>query len=378
MDLKELRAEIDAVDTQIAQLFSRRMQLGGAVADYKREHSLAVMNSQREQQVLERVSSLVGEDLAPDARVLFASMMDMSKALQHRRLGRPMPLLGLIENARSLPKRARVCCQGVPGAFSQRACQAVFEHPQTQFVPEFEDVFQAVSRGECEFGILPIENSSAGSVTAVYDLMKRHQFYIARSVRVKVEHNLLVKPGTTLDKITDLYSHEQAISQCSQFLRSHPQITVHSYSNTAKSAQLVAQDSSPGTAAISSRECAQLYGLTVLESGIQNSQQNYTRFICITREPVVYEKADKVSVMLSIPHTAGSLYRVLSRFSYGGINLTKLESRPIPDTDFEFMFYFDLQCPKDPGLLAGILEDLQEELDTFVFLGAYQEQSEDL
>lgn len=378
MDLKELRAEIDAVDTQIAQLFSRRMQLGGAVADYKREHSLAVMNSQREQQVLERVSSLVGEDLAPDARVLFASMMDMSKALQHRRLGRPMPLLGLIENARSLPKRARVCCQGVPGAFSQRACQAVFDHPQTQFVPEFEDVFQAVSRGECEFGILPIENSSAGSVTAVYDLMKRHQFYIARSVRVKVEHNLLVKPGTTLDKITDLYSHEQAISQCSQFLRSHPQITVHPYSNTAKSAQLVAQDTSPGTAAISSRECAQLYGLTVLESGIQNSQQNYTRFICITREPVVYEKADKVSVMLSIPHTAGSLYRVLSRFSYGGINLTKLESRPIPDTDFEFMFYFDLQCPKDPGLLAGILEDLQEELDTFVFLGAYQEQSEDL
>lgn len=378
MDLKELRAEIDAVDTQIAQLFSRRMQLGGAVADYKREHSLAVMNSQREQQVLERVSSLVGEDLAPDARVLFASMMDMSKALQHRRLGRPLPLLGLIENARSLPKRARVCCQGVPGAFSQRACQAVFEHPQTQFVPEFEDVFQAVSRGECEFGILPIENSSAGSVTAVYDLMKRHQFYIARSVRVKVEHNLLVKPGTTLDKITDLYSHEQAISQCSQFLRSHPQITVHPYSNTAKSAQLVAQDTSPGTAAISSRECAQLYGLTVLESGIQNSQQNYTRFICITREPVVYEKADKVSVMLSIPHTAGSLYRVLSRFSYGGINLTKLESRPIPDTDFEFMFYFDLQCPKDPGLLAGILEDLQEELDTFVFLGAYQEQSEDL
>lgn len=378
MDLKELRAEIDAVDTQIARLFSRRMQLGGAVADYKREHSLAVMNSQREQQVLERVSSLVGEDLAPDARVLFASMMDMSKALQHRRLGRPLPLLGLIENARSLPKRARVCCQGVPGAFSQRACQAVFEHPQTQFVPEFEDVFQAVSRGECEFGILPIENSSAGSVTAVYDLMKRHQFYIARSVRVKVEHNLLVKPGTTLDKITDLYSHEQAISQCSQFLRSHPQITVHPYSNTAKSAQLVAQDTSPGTAAISSRECAQLYGLTVLESGIQNSQQNYTRFICITREPVVYEKADKVSVMLSIPHTAGSLYRVLSRFSYGGINLTKLESRPIPDTDFEFMFYFDLQCPKDPGLLAGILEDLQEELDTFVFLGAYQEQSEDL
>lgn len=378
MDLKELRAEIDAVDTQIAQLFSRRMQLGGAVADYKREHSLAVMNSQREQQVLERVSSLVGEDLAPDARVLFASMMDMSKALQHRRLGRPLPLLGLIENARGLPKRARVCCQGVPGAFSQRACQAVFDHPQTQFVPEFEDVFQAVSRGECEFGILPIENSSAGSVTAVYDLMKRHQFYIARSVRVKVEHNLLVKPGTTLDKITDLYSHEQAISQCSQFLRSHPQITVHPYSNTAKSAQLVAQDTSPGTAAISSRECAQLYGLTVLESGIQNSQQNYTRFICITREPVVYEKADKVSVMLSIPHTAGSLYRVLSRFSYGGINLTKLESRPIPDTDFEFMFYFDLQCPKDPGLLAGILEDLQEELDTFVFLGAYQEQSEDL
>ena len=378
MDLKELRAEIDAVDTQIARLFSRRMQLGGAVADYKREHSLAVMNSQREQQVLERVSSLVGEDLAPDARVLFASMMDMSKALQHRRLGRPLPLLGLIENARSLPKHARVCCQGVPGAFSQRACQAVFEHPQTQFVPEFEDVFQAVSRGECEFGILPIENSSAGSVTAVYDLMKRHQFYIARSVRVKVEHNLLVKPGTTLDKITDLYSHEQAISQCSQFLRSHPQITVHPYSNTAKSAQLVAQDTSPGTAAISSRECAQLYGLTVLESGIQNSQQNYTRFICITREPVVYEKANKVSVMLSIPHTAGSLYRVLSRFSYGGINLTKLESRPIPDTDFEFMFYFDLQCPKDPRLLAGILEDLQEELDTFVFLGAYQEQSEDL
>lgn len=378
MDLKELRGEIDAVDTQIARLFARRMQLGGAVADYKREHSLAVMNTQREQEVLERVSSLVGEELAPDARVLFASMMDMSKALQHRRLGRPLPLLGLMEHSRSLPKSVRVCCQGVPGAFSQRACQAVFEHPQTQFVPEFEDVFQAVSSGECEFGILPIENSSAGSVTAVYDLMKRHQFYIARSVRVKVEHNLLVKPGTALEEITDLYSHEQAISQCSQFLRSHPGIAVHPYSNTAKSAQLVAQDANPGTAAISSRECAQLYGLTVLESGIQNSRQNYTRFICITKEPIVYEKADKVSVMLSIPHRSGSLYRVLSRFSYGGINLTKLESRPIPDTDFEFMFYFDLQCPQDPSLLAGILQDLQEELDTFAFLGAYGEQSEEL
>jgi chorismate mutase/prephenate dehydratase len=245
--------------------------------------------------------------------------------------------------------------------------------PDIIYFRSFENVFQAVEQGLCDFGLLPIENSSYGSVNSVYDLMRHHNFHIVRSIRLHIDHNLLAKPGTALEDIREIISHEQAIGQCSVFLGNHPEIKVTVCENTASAAKLVAESERRDIAAISSRNCAQLYGLDILSDKLQNSENNYTRFICIAKDLAIYPGADRISLMFSVPHNPGALYRMIAQFAALGLNLTKLESRPIAGRDFEFLFYFDMEASVWSEDVLRLLGECSAAEELFVFLGSYSE-----
>jgi chorismate mutase/prephenate dehydratase len=237
----------------------------------------------------------------------------------------------------------------------------------------FDSVFAAVEQGLCDYGVLPIENSTYGTVNAVYDLMKNYNFYIIKSFKLHVNHVLLAKPGVKFGDIKEIYSHEQAIGQCSEFLKNIKTIKINICENTAAAAKMTAESDRSDIASISSPNCAQLYGLGVLRDNISDSANNYTRFICISKKLLIFPGADKISIMLTVQHKPGTLYSLISRFAVLGVNLTKLESRPIPGSDFNFMFYFDMDASTYTPSIMALLDELSESPETFVFLGSYSE-----
>ncbi len=289
-----------------------------------------------------------------------------------------MSMKDLIENAlktteNMLPKCATVACQGVEGAYSQLAATRIFKNPQIMYFKNFEGVCQAVDKGLCDFGVLPIENSTAGSVNAIYDLMMKYESYIVKSVRVKVDHSLLAKEGTKLEDVKEIYSHEQAILQCAEFLHENTGIKASVCENTAMAAKFVSESDRKDVAAISSRECAELYGLKTIKDSIQDKGNNYTRFICISKTLKIYPGADRTSIMATLSHKPGSLYQALKVFADAGCNLLKLESRPLADRDFEFKFYFDFETSVYDEEFANILEKFKEQSEEFRYLGSYLE-----
>ena len=241
------------------------------------------------------------------------------------------------------------------------------------YFKNFEGVFSAIDKGLCQYGILPLENSTAGSVKKVYDLMIKHNFSIVRTFRLKVDHNLLVNPGTKLSDIKEIYSHEQALNQCSSFLEGLGAVNIIPVANTAIAAEMVANSGRKDVAALSSRSCADLYSLEVLASSIQDKGNNRTRFICISKNLEIYPGSDKTSIMMILPHRPGSLYKVMARLYTLGINVTKLESRPIPDRDFEFMFYFDLDTSIYSEEFVQLMCELDDLCEEFKYLGSYCE-----
>lgn len=377
MDIKEVRNEIDKIDDEIAKLFAQRMDKAKKVIEIKKQSGLPVFNATREREILNRIADQVPENYEVYSKVLFSTLFELSRSYQNSLTGESnleKRIKTALENTmEEFPQRASVACQGVDGAYSELAATKLFSLPNILFFRHFEGVFQAVEKGLCKYGVLPIENSSYGSVSEVYDLMKHHNFSIVRTIKMHVSHVLLAKDGATLKDIKEVYSHEQAIGQCSEFLRSHPEIKIKVCENTAIAAETVAKANDKSVAAISSANCAELYGLKVIKTGIQNSENNYTRFICISKEPEIYQGANKISVMLSLPHRPGSLYTVMSKFNSLGINLSKLESRPISGSDFEFMFYFDIDASVRNEKVIKLLAELDAESEQFVFLGAYSE-----
>jgi len=269
--------------------------------------------------------------------------------------------------------RATIACQGVEGAYSQIAAASLFKAPDVMYMRTFDGVFRAVNSGLCRYGVLPLENSNAGSVTDVYDLMKTHKFFIVRSVKVTVSHMLLQKKKTSIEKIKEIYTHEQAARQCSKFLEQNDHMKINLCANTAAAAQFVAQSERTDIAAIASENCIQLYNLTASSKNIQNNNNNYTRFICISKECEIFDNADRISLMLSLENKAGALYEIIKQFAERRLNLIKLESRPIADTDFEFMFYFDVQANIENEGVYDLLLRLKETTRQLVFLGNYSE-----
>lgn len=379
MEINELRNQIDEIDAQLVDLFKRRMNVAADVAEYKRQNNMKVLDASRERALLQKVSELSGEEFEDYTRTLYATVLDLSRSYQHKRLGTGSELSAVIDSAqlntpRIFPERATVACQGVEGAYSQIATERLFKAPAIMFFSSFESVFAAIEKGLCKYGILPIENSTAGSVKQVYDLMVSRKFKIVRSVRIKIDHNLLANQGAKLSDIKEIFSHEQAISQCSDFLASLGEgVKITRVENTATAARMVAESGRCDVASISSRSCASQYGLSVVSPAIQNNGNNHTRFICISNELEIYPGADRTSLMLVTPHRPGALYKILSRFNALGINLLKLESRPLPDRDFEFMFYFDIEASVYSSKLPQLLAELEEECEEFNYLGSYSE-----
>lgn len=378
MDLKDLRNDIDAIDDQLVKLFAQRMEISAQIAGYKKEKSLPIFVPAREREKLADVAEKAGPDMANYTRVLYSMLFELSRSYQSKLTGEVSPLyreiMEAIEHTPKLfPQTPMVACQGVEGAYSQIACEKIFKNPFIMYFKNFEGVFSAIDKGLCQYGILPLENSTAGSVKKVYDLMIKHNFSIVRTFRLKIDHNLLAKPGTKLSDIKEVYSHEQAINQCSEFLQTLTGITVIPVANTAVAADLVSKSDRRDVAALSSRSCAELYNLEILASSIQDKGNNRTRFICISKKLEIYPGSDKTSIMMVLPHRPGSLYKFLARLYTLGINVTKLESRPIPDRDFEFMFYFDLETSIYSEEFVQLMCELENLCEDFKYLGSYCE-----
>ena len=378
MDLNELRGQIDKIDDQLVELFAKRMDVAAAIGDYKKKNHLPVFVPAREREKLKDVADKAGYEMANYTRVLYSMLFELSRSYQSKRTDTLSPLYqqihAAIENTpRLFPATPMVACQGVEGAYAQIACEKMIQNPFIMYFKNFEGVFTAIEQGLCQYGILPIENSTAGSVKKVYDLMIHHKFSIVRTFRLKIDHNLLANPGATLSSIKEIYSHEQAINQCSGFLSKLSGVKVIPVENTATAAEMVAASGRTDVAAISSRSCMELYNLICLEASIQDEGNNRTRFICISKNLEVYPGADKTSIMMILNHRPGALYRVLARLYALGINVTKLESRPIPDRDFEFMFYFDLETSIYSEEFVQLICELEEVSEEFTYLGSYSE-----
>lgn len=377
MELSEIREKINAVDDQLLDLFLQRMDLSEEVAAYKNEHHQPILNKQREREILAKVSEKSGERERFSYH-LFSTIFELSRSRQAELITAPTKVeaqvrASLAAGGEVFPQTGLVACQGVEGANSQVACDRLLPRGNLVYVKSFEAVFSAVESGLCKFGVVPIENSSNGSVRAIYDLIQRKKFSIVRSTRLCIRHELLALPGVKMDDITEIYSHEQAIGQCSKFLNGLNGVRVIPCDNTAMAAKMVADSGSRHAAAISSHPCAALYGLQCVNDAIQDSDNNYTRFICITKDPIIYAGANHISLIIACDNKPGALYEILSKLAALGINMTKLESCPVTGRNFEFIFFLELEASvHEPGVLS-MLEELERSCANFQFLGSYAE-----
>ena len=377
MELSEIREKIDAVDDQLLDLFLQRMDLSEEVAAYKNEHHLPILNKERERAILAKVTEKSGEK-ERYAYHLFSTLFELARSRQAELIDAPTKVGAQIRAALAdmnevFPQTGLVACQGVEGANSQVACDRLLPRGNIVYVKTFQAVVSAVESGLCKFGVLPIENSSNGSVRAVYELLQDHNLTIVRSTRLCIRHELLALPGVKMGDITEIYSHEQAIGQCSKFLNSLNGVRVIPCDNTAAAAKMVAERGDRHVAAISSHPCAALYGLETVSDEIQDSDNNYTRFICVTKDPVIYAGASRISLIIACDNKPGALYEILSKLAALGINMTKLESCPVTGRNFEFIFFLELEASvQAPGVLP-MLEELERSCEGFHFLGNYAE-----
>ena len=377
MELSEIREKIDTVDDQLLKLFLERMSLAEEVAAYKNEHHLPILNNERERAVLARVTEQSGEK-ERYAYHLFSTLFELARSRQAELISAPTRVAAQVKasleaGSAVFPQTGLVACQGVEGANSQMACDRLLPRGNIVYVKTFEAVVAAVESGLCKFGVLPIENSSNGSVRAVYELLQDHRLSIVRSTRLCIRHELLALPGVKMDDITEIYSHEQAIGQCSHFLEGLNGVRVIPCDNTAAAAKMVSERGDRHAAAISSHPCAELYGLESVRDDIQDSDNNYTRFICIAKDPVIYAGANRISLVIACDNKPGALYDILSKLAALGINMTKLESCPVTGRNFEFIFFLELEASVlEPGVLP-MLEELERSCQNFQFLGNYAE-----
>jgi len=367
MELSEIREKIDSVDEELLKLFLRRMTLSEDVAAAKSAQGLPISNRAREREILAKVTAQAG-DKERYAYHLFTTLFHLSRARQAELTGTPTQVAAqvrasLAAGGEVFPQTGLVACQGMEGANSQAACDRLLPRGNLVYVKSFEAVVSAVQSGLCKFGVLPIENSSNGSVRAVYDLLQRRHLSIVRSTRLCIRHELLGLPGAKLEELTEVYSHPQAIGQCGHFLDSLSGVRVIPCDNTATASKRVSERKDPHVAALSSHPCAELYGLSVLKEDVQDSDNNYTRFICIAKDPAVYAGASRISLIIACDNKPAAL----------GINMTKLESCPVTGRNFEFIFFIELEASvQDPGVLP-MLEEMERSCQSFHFLGNYAE-----
>lgn len=374
-DLKECREKLDGIDREIVRLFEERMAVCGQVAEYKIETGKAVYDGEREKQKLAAVREMAAGDQNKEAvEELFTQLMTMSRRYQYGLLcaRKKTPPLGFQEVDGIRKKDVRVVFQGVEGAYSHAAVRMYFgEDADTYHVEKFEDTMKELGRGQADYAVLPIENSTAGFVITNYDLLSRYDNYIVGEIYVPVDHVLLGVPGASVSDVKTVYSHNQALMQCSEYLNSHRDWNQVSMLNTAAAAKKVMEEQDKTQAAVASRTAGELYGLAELKTSISNEKGNTTRFLVLSREPVYEKRASRVTITFEVPHVSGSLYRILGNFIFNGVNMRMIESRPIPDKPFEYRFFVDIEGNLGEAPVHNALAGIRAEASSMRILGNY-------
>lgn len=373
--LLELRGKLDVIDEQIVELYEKRMAICEEVGNIKIEAGRKIFDKQREKEKLAAVTSNAKDDFHKKGiSELFEQLMSMSRKLQYQlltkkgALGR-LPFIGVdcldVEGA-------RIVFQGTEGAYSQAAMEKYFGNDINSFhVQTFRDAMEAIEEGSADFAVLPIENSSAGAVNEVYDLLMEFENYIVGEVFLPIDHTLAGLPGTKLSDIERVYSHPQALMQSAKFLDDHRDWQQISVANTAVAAKKVLEDNVPTKAAICSAYAAEFYGLEVLEEKINHNSKNATRFIVVTNQKIFLKDATKISICLEGAHESGSLYHLLSHFIYNDLNMIKIESRPIEGRNWEYCFFIDFEGNMADGAVKNAIRGLREEARNLKILGNY-------
>lgn len=367
--LIQCRNRIDEIDKELMKLFEERMNVVLGVAQYKKENNMSIFHRDREKQVIEKnLNKVENEELRPYAEEMLHALMDISKEYQQSKIG-------IMEIPLSKGTEIKLGFQGEKGSFSEEALIAYFgETCETFNYEEFEDVFQALKFKKIDYGVLPIENSSTGSIADIYDLLNKYGFHIVGEKKLRIEHNLLGIKGTRIEDIEEIYSHFQGFEQSSEFLKGFRYCNKIPYYNTAISAKFVSEENDSSKAAIGSKRAGKLYGLEVLKEGINNIKENYTRFVIIGRELESNDLCDKMTISFSLPNTVGSLYDKLRIFSDNGVNMIKIESRPICDGTFTYLFYIDIDGNIKDESIKTILDYLRDSISDYRILGCYKRE----
>ncbi len=375
MDISEVRKQLDECDSEIVKLFEKRMQLSEEVAAAKLESGKGVLDKDREKAKLAKVSAMVSGELNEEGvRELFRLLMSMSKKLQYKKLlesGRHinLPFIPVDDIVSGSP---RVVFQGDEGAYSQLAMKKYFgDDVDCIHVPSFRAAMSTISEGSADYAVLPIENSTAGIVSEIYDLLAEYENYIVAEQVIKIEHCLMGVKGAAMSDVKTVFSHPQSLMQSARFLSEHSDIEQISMKNNAFAARKVAQDNDRSKAAIAGSRAAEVYGLDIIEEGINQAQSNSTRFIIVTNQKVFLKGAGTISLCLEIPHEAGSLYHIMSHFIYNNLNMTKIQSRPIEDRNWEYRFFIDFEGNLEDGSVKSALRGLREEARMMKILGNY-------
>lgn len=375
-ELQTLRTQIDEIDRQLADLFCRRMDVTRRVGEYKAAHGLPVLDRAREAQVLAGKAALVGDELRADVTTLFETIMTLSRRQQQTLAAGD----GWIQAHRAAwaecrvpPAEPRVLYQGEPGAYAEEAAARFFGPGcRRSSTVTWEDIFVRLRDGEADYGVLPIENSSTGSINQVYDLLARYGAYIVGEQVIRVDHCLMAPAGAALDTIREVRSHEQGLFQCEAFLKAHPGWRRKAMLNTAAAAKWVADSGDVSCAAIGSRQAAALYGLDILAEGINSDRENFTRFVVVSPLPELREGRNKISAMFTLAHESGTLHRIMTVFATGGLNMMKLESRPIPGRGWEYRFFVDFTGDLVAYGMDSILREMSQCAATLRVLGNYK------
>ena len=381
IDLQECRKEIDVIDKEIMSLFEKRMKVCEDVAEYKIHTGKKVLDPKREKDKLKVLEEQAhGEFNTLGVQELFQQIMAISRKRQYQLLtSNGIEEKRDYEMVDALPlKDVNVVFQGVEGAYSYAAMRAYFPDDINSYhVKTFRDAMEEAASGKADYAVLPIENSTEGIVTDIYDLLTEYQLYIVGEQGVKVEHVLLGLPGVGLGEIERVYSHPQALAQCKRYLEQHPSWKTVKTENTAGAAKKIHEEQRREQSAIASRAAGELYGLSVLAENICYNEKNVTRFIVVSAKPVYEKTAAKVSVCFELPHTSGTLYNMLSHFIYNGLNMTKIESRPIAGKTWEYRFFVDFEGNLEQPAVKNALRGLEAEANRMRVLGNYGQQEEE-
>lgn len=376
MNLEQLRIEIDSIDNEIMRLFNRRMEAAKAVGLYKKENNIPILNIKRENEILDEVGKKANPEIRCETLELYKALMDVSRWYQQRIIAGEDNSNIKEQLSKAVKKQqkgfngSKIVYQGVPGSYSSEVADS-FSDCTSICVPEFEDVFTAINEGKARYGILPIENSSTGAIVENYDYLQKHGFYIVGEQTIRIKHCLLGLPDAKLSDIKTIFSHPQGLTQCKSFIKGLVNVTAMPYHNTAAGALKVSQDNNKAQAAIASANAAKNYGLEIISDNIMDNDQNYTRFIIISKDLELLKESEKISIVFTLPHQSGSLYRLLAHFSYNRLSLTKIESRPIMGRPFEYAFFVDFTGNLNNGDTKEILERIANETDEFTLLGNY-------